>query len=91
MKTKAFFALVLLCERAGGSSGWPSEGRAEERRGSEEPPARERGKSCGAKAAALLGRGQDVSNRERPGEEEGDWLDCDDNMRESSMAYYYCQ
>jgi hypothetical protein len=33
------------------------------------------GKCCGAKAAALRGRGEELQKRRRP----ADWLDCDEN------------
>jgi hypothetical protein len=66
-------------------------GRAEESREFEEPPVRRRGEGCGAEAAALRKRGEEVRKRERPVEGEGDRLDSDENMEKRSMGYYYCQ
>jgi hypothetical protein len=29
--------------------------------------------------------------KERPGEGEDDWIECDESMEEGSMVYDYCQ
>lgn len=38
-----------------------------------------RRKSCGAEAPHLQHRGGELQSEEKPGEGDGDWLDCDEN------------
>jgi hypothetical protein len=48
-------------------------------------------KNRGAEASHLQRRERELRRKERPGEGEDDWIECDESMEEGGMVYDYCQ